>query len=135
MNKTTGIIIIFVAVAISFYLGTLYQKRTVTEAFGQNMRAGSMNQRPGARMGNTGFVVGSVLSKDATSITVGIQGGGSKILLISTSTIFSKTTEGSAGDITSGLEITANGTPNADGSITTKSVQIQRTRPLEPRTN
>lgn len=95
----------------------------------QNGRTGGMNGRT-----MNGFAVGTILSKDATSITVQLGGPngaangsstGSRIVLFGSSTQVGKFTSGAVADLAVGQEVTVTGTPNADGSITATQVQIR----------
>ena len=73
----------------------------------------------------SGFVMGEVVSRDATSLTLKIRDGGSKIVLYSTSTRIGKMTEGAMSDLTPGTEVTVMGTNNQDGSVTASQLQIR----------
>jgi hypothetical protein len=84
------------------------------------------NQNVGSMM-NRGGVSGSVISIDNNSMTVKLVDGSTKIVLLSGSTIYSKTATTSASDLKSGLEVAVFGTSNSDGSVTATSVQINPT--------
>jgi hypothetical protein len=133
MNQTTKTIIIAVIVAIVFFFaGNAYGKHstanTMTAAAGQygaRAGAGFAGGMGGAR-GGGGIVSGTVVSKDATSITV--QSGttaGSKIVLVSPSTTVAKSAQGTLSDVAVGTTVTVIGTANPDGSVTATSVQIR----------
>jgi len=85
-----------------------------------------MPDRQGA-MGNR--TVGEIISKNDTSITVKLPDGSSRIVLISSSAVINKMTEGSitAGSITDlvvGENVMVVGETNADGNINAQSIQI-----------
>jgi hypothetical protein len=69
-------------------------------------------------------ITGEVISKDDKSITVKTQDGGSKIIILSNTTIYSKTSEGTIQDITVGENVGVFGTENSDKSMTAQNVQI-----------
>lgn len=127
MNKqiTTILIAVVLAGGGGFYGGMKY---------GQNQRPGPGNfanmtdQRQGnfqrGMIANSGFTVGEVISKDASSITLKLQDGGSKIILISESTPVMQSVSGSANDIKIGEQITVTGSANSDGSISADSIRI-----------
>ncbi|MDO8514043.1 MAG: DUF5666 domain-containing protein [bacterium] len=83
--------------------------------------------------GNAAF--GTIIAKDANSITVQLGGpnatstngvaSGSKIILYNTNTEVGKTAVGSVSDLSVGQMVTANGTVNSDGSITAQTIQIR----------
>jgi hypothetical protein len=91
-------------------LGSLFGNRTGPSG-GQGNPAG-------------GFTAGSIINKDATTITVKLQDGSTKLILYSGSTTIGQFTTGSANDLTTGKDITVTGTANSDGSITATRIQI-----------
>ena len=140
-NKKTGLIIGFIAVALIFFYGGMsYEKTKIpvrgqgAQAFGQNGSFGG-TRGAGTRMsgstGGTGGAItnGEIISKDATSITVKLSTGGSKIIFLSDSTKVSKSVDGTSNDLTTGTNVMISGTSNSDGSISANSVQI---RPATP---
>ena len=69
-------------------------------------------------------VVGEIISLDDKSITVKLQDGSSKIILLPESVTVSKTDSGSKADLKNGINVGIIGTENQDGSITAQNVQI-----------
>jgi hypothetical protein len=132
MNKQTligGLIAVAIVGSGAFYGGMTYAKgKTPTRgqfANGQFTGAGTAGAR-GARTGGMGgFAAGEILSKDASSITIQMPDGSTKIILVSTSTQIMKSAAGSLNDLTTGTEVIANGSTNGDGSITAQSIQIR----------
>lgn len=124
-----------VAVAVIFFLagfaaGKHRSSKSQIAGFGP---AGGMMRGPGmtgaanggmrGRAGNG--TAGTVLSSDATSITLSTQGGGSKTVLISPSTVVLKSAPGTRDDLSNGSNIIVTGSPNADGSISAATVSIR----------
>jgi hypothetical protein len=126
-----------VALVAVFFGGMKYGEAQGTRAGGQFARgnfAGAGNgtvqfgrgQAGGAAgRGGAGLTIGTILSKDATSITVGVQGGGSKIVFTGASTTISQMAAGTLDDLQTGTNVMVQGTPNSDGSMTAQSIQIR----------
>jgi hypothetical protein len=153
-KKIVPIIIICLVVAVlSFWGGMTYAGKNITAAnasrqgaFGQN---GGRNMMRGGAGG--GFVSGTVLAKDATSLTIALRApggpnssqggatstGGSKIVLISPGTQVEKTVSGAITDVAVGSQVSITGTANPDGSVSATSIQIRPTPPANgsPSTN
>jgi len=127
MKKNIIISIIVTAVVfggIGFYSGKAYGGSSQTSASQGAGRAGGFTRGAGRGAGG-GAVVGSILSEDSTSITVGIMGGGSRIVLLSGSTSIMKSVQASTSDLTTGENVIVTGTSNSDGSVTANSIQIR----------
>lgn len=129
MNKnvitTVGGLII---AGVFFYVGMYYQKSKMPE-IGSGVNGGSRSGLQGigggARNNVGGFTAGEIISKDASSVTIKMQDGSTKIVLVSDSTQVTKNTNGTLGDLTTGVNISVTGTINSDGSVTAKSLQIR----------
>lgn len=145
MNLTTnqiigGLVILLIVAVGSFYAGQHYTGRGVAArggyaAGGMNMPMGqgagfagrTAGGPAGGRAGATGggLVSGSIVSKDADSITVSLAGGGSEVVYLSASTSVMKSDTGSASDLAAGQNVTIMGAKNSDGSVSATSVQIR----------
>ena len=71
-----------------------------------------------------GFTSGDILSKDATSLTIKMMDGSTKIVLFSGSTMISKSASGTPADLTTGARVTVMGNTNSDGSVTAQDILI-----------
>ena len=140
IKKLLSIIIAIILVGSgAFYSGMKYEqsKSPLSKSFPQNFQNLSPEQRQQLQAnagGNfqrqgSGFLTGEVISKDAQSLTIKTQDGGSKIVFFSDSTQISKTTEGSISDIEIGKQIMVSGNQNSDGSYTAKTIQLSPLRP------
>ena len=89
---------------------------------GQNKPVDGMQDRQGLMGG--GITSGQIISKDDTSITVKLTTGGSKIIFLTPSTIITKNTTGSVGDLVLNESVVVNGSLNSDGSINAQSIQL-----------
>ena len=134
MNKT---IIIAVALVIlagvgGFLGGATYQKSQTASRLVQfgNGQGGQFYRRFGQGANGTNVVRGQVVSTDANSITVKLPDGSTKILIVGSSTAFSKSASGSLSDLKTGDSVMAFGTSNSDGSITAQNVQINPPMPM-----
>lgn len=134
MNKKYIVLCVISALIIaggSFYGGTLYAKSKTPFTRGNlEARIGQDGRQMGQLGGNMrnvsgGFIAGEIISKDATSVTVKLQNGGSKIIFLGDTTQVSKSTNGTVNDLVVGTQITVTGTANSDGSVTAQSVQIR----------
>ena len=131
-------IVIYVAIAVVIAGGIGYFAGTqVGNASGANKRlsfqngGGSgtfmQNGRFGGMQGTGSFAgtAGNVIAKDASSITVQLPNGSTRIVFYSDTTKVLKSVEGTSSDLTSGENVLVTGTPNQDGSITGDTIQIR----------
>lgn len=153
MNMKKSLPLIIAALIIaggSFFAGMQYQKNAIASNAGQRgnfanltpeqrqtrfQQNGGAGGGRGAALANGGFATGAILSKDVQSITVKLQDGGSKIIYLSDKTQVMKTASGSQDDLTIGEQISAQGSPNDDGSISAQTIQIRPPLPTNPTTN
>jgi hypothetical protein len=84
----------------------------------------------GARTGaGGGFVSGEILKKDDTSMSIKMQDGSSKLVLVTSSTQALKTSTTDLSGLNVGEQVTVIGSANSDGSITAQSVQVRPDMP------
>jgi len=142
MNKQ---IIVTIAVVVivgggAFYGGMKYQQsknpmsglsrqnfQNLSEKQRQQLQAnaGAAFQGETNRANGQSFLTGKIIAKDAQSLTLEIQDGGSKIVFYSETTTIDKFTSGSLADLEAGKSVTVNGKANSDGSLTAESIQIR----------
>lgn len=127
-KELAGAIIIAI---VSFYGGMKYDQSknasfsSPTPNSAQN-GLGRMGGQRGGGMRAFNGASGSIVAKDATSITLSLRdGSGSKIIFVSPSTLVSKSVTGSESDLLVGKEVSVNGTANSDGSINAQSIQLR----------
>lgn len=121
----------------AFYGGSLYGKN---QAFaggpGTGMRMRQDGGTPGNgqangatqggnRQGMNGMrpIGGEIVSLEDGTITLKLTDGGSKVVLVSDTTSYAKTSEIAKTDLKVGDEITVMGITNQDGSVTAQNVQ------------
>lgn len=121
----------------AFFAGTKYQQmrnRSAAAGFMQGAagnrtgRGGQFGQ-PGQTLGrangqNFRPVNGEVLSADEKSITVKLQDGSSKIIMLGDKTAISKSATGTKEDLKPGEKVMVFGTDNSDGSVTAQNIQL-----------
>jgi hypothetical protein len=126
MNKNIIIMAILVVVfgAGGFFGGMKYQENKRTVNFRQfngnvqGLRAGD-GDRQAFRPVN-----GEIIGSDEKSITVKLEDGSSKIVLLAESTQFLKSLSGSKEDLKVGDKVMVVGSDNTDGSVTAQNIQI-----------
>lgn len=132
-KKMNNLIILIVAVMIigggAFYGGMQYNRHSMTAGRAARFQGMGGTQGIANRTNGDSFTSGEILSKDDKSITIKLPDGGSKIVFISDSTQVTKSATGALSDLTVGVQISANGTANTDGSVNAATVQIRPNLP------
>ncbi|MBV9349613.1 MAG: hypothetical protein JO026_02580 [Patescibacteria group bacterium] len=124
-----GIIVLLLIVGGgSFYGGMVYARHTARSAFGARgaggpFAAGQFGGR-GTRAGVNG-TAGSIITKDATSVTIKLPDGSTKIVLFGTETQVMKQAAGTVSDLSIGENVLVNGSANSDGSITASAISVR----------
>jgi hypothetical protein len=131
------IILVLVGLGAGFFGGYQYRNYVLRKGVGNfaagangtfqrftGTRTGGTGQNGMMRGGAGGAVTGNVLSMDATSLTVKLADGSTKIVLFGGSTTYSNTTSATQSDLKVGNNVMVFGTPNSDGSVTATNVQI-----------
>ena len=116
-----------ILIALAFFAGSKHGQNVSKKAFaGMRGAMGQNGGRGGGRFSaGGGVVMGSIISKDATSMTVKMRDGSSKIVLYSGTTQISKSIAGTADDVAVGTEVSVIGAQNTDGSVTASTIQIR----------
>ena len=129
MNTTHKIIIgAAVIIVAAFYGGLKYgEQKTATPSFVAGQ--GQTRQFGAGRGMHAGSVFGEILSKDASSITVKLAAGGSRIVMLSTSTPVFKMGAGSYNDIVVGANVMVVGSANSNGSVNATSIELRPSAP------
>ena len=127
MKTTTTLIIVILTLMLGFAGGYFFRNYRLSKLrsnfTGQFQRAANGNQNQGLRFGGRP-VVGEIISQDDKSITVKLTDGSTKIVILSDSTIYSKTDATTKDDLKVGTQVGVFGTDNSDGSVTAQNVQL-----------
>jgi len=119
-------ILLIVVLGGGFYTGIKYQQNQR----GHGSQFGQMTQRMGQTRLPDGQdfrpMTGEIIGQDDESITVKLQDGSSKIILLTDTTAINKFTEGSKSDLKTGERVAVFGTENSDGSVTGQNIQLNR---------
>lgn len=124
------IIVALIVGSAAFFGGMQYQKTQARgPMLGQFTGPNSGTQGAGfqGRSGNAQGMQpmsGEIISQDDNSITIKMQDGSSKIVILSDDTNVNKSSEGTKSDLKTGETVTAFGTTNSDGSITAQNISI-----------
>ncbi|MFA6428723.1 MAG: hypothetical protein WCW02_04270 [Candidatus Buchananbacteria bacterium] len=141
MNKkiiTIAVVVVIVLGAGFFYGGMKYGQDKKFKSNGLEFNGGLPNQNNSTQARSStrgngaggGFASGDIIAKDDKSITIKLNNGGSKIILYASSTQITKAATGSIDDLKVGAGVIVNGSANADGSITSQSIQIRPALPV-----
>lgn len=122
--NTIAIVLLIAGLAGGFLIGMQYQKSQQQpqgqfNIQGQGRRLGGPQNR-----GNSRGVTGEIISSDDKSITVKLQDGSSKIVLISASTQINKAALATISDLIVGQRVSVFGSNNTDGSVTAANIQL-----------
>lgn len=109
----------------AFFAGMKYQQ-SKQPTFPRQFDGGVQGQRTGAGGNRMGFrpVNGEIISSDDKSITVKLQDGSSKIVLLSDTTQINKAAEATKEDLKTGEKVAVFGTENSDGTVTAQNIQL-----------
>ena len=108
---------------VGFFAGMKYQQSKQQSVARQFL--GQMGGRQGTA-NRLGFrpVNGEIISADEKSITVKLQDGSSKIVIISETTQINKAEQATKEDLKVGEKVAVFGQENSDGSVTAQNIQI-----------
>lgn len=112
-NLLITILLLVIVSGLAFVGGMTYQKSKLP-AFNRQF-AGRAGFRP---------VNGEIISADGKSITVKLQDGSSKIILLSAKTEINKAAKATNEDLKVGEKVMVVGQENSDGSVTAQNIQL-----------
>jgi len=132
--KNNSILLVIVALVIGlaggFFGGMKYQENK-TSSFGNDFNRRFTQGPNGSQNGQIqrnrmGFrpVSGEIISADDKSITVKLQDGSSKIVLVNDKTTINKAEAAGKSDLKTGEKVAVFGTENSDGSVSAQNIQL-----------
>jgi hypothetical protein len=121
--------------AAAFFGGMQYQKSKTPQmmTFNRNGNGGTQFMQGGRTQGGNFIrrngqgmqpVAGEIIAADDKSITVKMQDGSTKIVLIADTTAINKAEQGTKTDLKTGEKVLVFGSTNNDGSVTAQNVQL-----------
>ncbi len=133
--KNNAIVMIIVGLVIGgglgFYGGIKYQAGKATLSATMNNTNGGGGGRfagQGGRFGGGNGALrptaGKIIASDTTSITVQLQDGSSKIVLLTDKTQVNKAEKATKDDLKNGVQVAVFGMTNSDGSVTAQMIQL-----------
>ena len=123
-NLLITILVAIICAGVGFFAGFKYQQVRRNTAFRQF--GGPDGQRMEMGQTRNGFrpVNGEIINVDEKSITVKMQDGSSRIVLLSDSTQINKASQASKEDLKTSETVAVFGTENSDGSVTAQNIQL-----------
>ncbi|HUY05154.1 MAG TPA: hypothetical protein VMV62_00305 [Candidatus Paceibacterota bacterium] len=121
---TTGVIALVIGAGVG-YAGAGMLNRPAAAPFARgNWNAGGAGSmmRGGA---GSGFLTGTVVSKDATGMTLNTRDGSSHVVFVTPDTNVSKSVGGTIADVSVGATVIVSGTTNSDGSVSANLIQLR----------
>lgn len=136
-NLIITVLVMIVVAGGSFFAGMKFQQRKLqTFTLGERGNVvfnGQGKMQQGQRQGGSGVinrgagfrpVLGEIISSDDKSITVKMQDGSSKIIIVGDSTQINKADTAAKSDLTTGQTVSVFGQENSDGTITAQNIQL-----------
>ncbi len=124
MNKTyiIGIVLLIVVGGGAFFGGMKYQQSRRPVFTGN--RPANENRNVNGMIGAGRLVAGEIISRDDKTITVKMNNGSSKIVILSDKTEVNKAEMASQDELKVGVTVSVFGTSNSDGSVTAQNIQL-----------
>ncbi|MBI3366356.1 hypothetical protein HY041_01875 [Candidatus Roizmanbacteria bacterium] len=130
-NLYSFIFVILIVGVLSFFGGIKYQEdkggKLPNQQSGINtggQQRSQFGQRRGSNNGIFRPTVEEIVGTDNTSITVKMQDGSTKIILITNKTTVNKVEQAAKSDLKTGERIAVFGQENSDGSVTAQTIQL-----------
>jgi len=126
-NLILTIVLVIIVGAAGFFGGMKYQQSkqpSFQRQFANQGRSRLAQGQPQANRPGFRPVNGEIIASDDKSITVKLQDGSSKLILIADKTTINKAGEAGREDLKVGEKVAVFGTENSDGSLTAQSIQL-----------
>lgn len=134
MKKYIVWVLLLIIVGSSAFFGGMKYQQNKQPKFNRmfNIQGGQREQiqqgqrGQGQLQGRAGFrpLSGEIISSDGKSITVKLQDGSSKIVILPEKLQINKASEATKADLKVGETVMVSGTENTDGSVTAQNIQL-----------
>lgn len=128
MTPAVTFVICIVVSAVAFFAGMKYQQTRVPQFMqfsGRGVQLGRGNMPGGNRNVRMNRPVsGEITKKDDTSVTVKMNDGSTKLVILSSVTKVHKNAETTKDELKTGTQISVIGTENSDGSVTAQDILL-----------
>ncbi len=114
-----------IALAVGFGAGYGMHSTPARAQDSQNGYAGGSGKIMRGNGNGGGFLSGTVVNKDAGSVTLNTRDGSSHVVFITPDTTISKSVNGTMSDVSVGTTIIVSGTTNSDGSVSANLIQLR----------
>ena len=131
------VVVVVIAVGVGGFFGgkaaggggTITQEQAIAalQSGGEGGFPGGGGGFPGGGTGGNGaggFIRGNIIAQDNGSITVKLDDGSTKIVLMPESATIAVAQTGTASDLAVGKDVTVIGATNSDGTVTATQIQI-----------
>ncbi len=126
-NLIITIVLLIVVGAAGFFGGMKYQQNkqpSFQRQFTNQERSRMAQGQPQTNRQGFRPVNGEIIASDDKSITVKLQDGSSKLILIADKTMINKASEAGKEDLKVGEKVAVFGTENSDGSMIAQNIQL-----------
>jgi len=136
MKNLPIIIVLLVIVGAGAFFGGMKYQQSKQPSFSRQFGIGQGGRNGPGQMQTrrNGFrpVSGDIINADDKSITVKLQDGSSKIIIISDNTAINKASQATKVDLKVGEKVAVFGTDNSDGSVTAQNIQLNPINQFRP---
>jgi len=120
-NILVSLLLIVIFSGLGFFAGTKYQS-SKTPTFGRMGNRPEISGTP-RRMGFN-QIMGEIIAQDEKTLTIKTLDGSSKIIVLTESTLYNKSSEAAITDLKTGEKVAIFGKENQDGTVTADNINL-----------